>query len=169
MKVASEFLADLCRGRAADLLSPVVWQGTYLDKAKLLWGLCGVESSFGVNCNPRHETGYCYGARYFNPALTSEWGCLAHCSYGPWQVMFSNFPAKVSPLSLTWDSDGRVASDLSIRAAIVVLNRAIGRGARTFGDLVIAYNGPGDEESYAARLAECYERPMPAGAVSVQV
>ncbi len=105
MNVAPEIIAALCRKHAPDLLTPVKWQGTPLDKVRLLWGISGVESSFGLNCSPRHEPAYCYGGRYFNPVASREWGCLAHCSFGPWQVMFANFPYGVSPLSLIWETD----------------------------------------------------------------
>lgn len=166
MKVAPELLADLCRQHAPDLRSPLVWEDTSFDKVKLLWGLCGVESSFGFRCAPRHEQGYCYGASYFNANASAQWGCLAHCSYGPWQVMYANFPPNVSPLSLVWETDGRVASLLSLSAAIVVLNKAIERGARSYSDLVMGYNGPENKESYKARLEECSLRPLPASVVS---
>ena len=161
MKVAPEIVAALCRRHAGDLLTPASWQGTPLDKVRLLWGIAGVESSFGLNCNPRHEEGYCYGGRYFNPALTSEFGCLAHCSYGPWQVMFANFPVGVSPLGLVWALDGRVAAETCLLGAMRVLDRAIANGARNLGDIVIAYNGPADEVRYSARLADSWDRPMP--------
>lgn len=161
MKVGSDVVAALCRKHADGLLTPVNWQGTPLDKVRLLWGIAGVESSFGLNCNPRHEAGYCYGGKYFNPALSGEWGCLAHCSYGPWQVMLANFPVGVSPLALLWLEDGRVASEACILGAVRVLNRAIASGVRNLGDIVVAYNGPADEEHYAARLADCWDRPMP--------
>jgi hypothetical protein len=167
VKVDPEIVAALCRKHAPDLLTPVSWQGTPLDKVRLLWGIAGVESSFGLNCNPRHEQGYCYGARYFNPHHTSEWGCLAHCSFGPWQVMFSNFPEGVSPLALVWLMDGRVASEACLLGAIRTLNRAIAAGTRNLGDVVIAYNGPADEGHYAARLSECMDRPMPEGVTPV--
>lgn len=162
MKVDPEILAGLCRKHAPGLLTPTHWQGTPLDKVKLLWGICGVESSFGLNCNPRHEQGYCFGGRYFNPVATSAWGCLAHCSFGPWQVMFANFRYGVSPMSLLWDTDGRVASETCVLGALDVLNKAIARGAQNLGDIVIAYNGPANEAEYSARLAESFDRPMPA-------
>lgn len=163
MKVAPEIIAGLCLSHASELLTPVQWQGTPIDKAKLLWGISGVESSFGLNCSPRHENGYCYGGPYFNKYASKDWGCLCHCSFGPWQVMYANFPLGVSPLSLTWADDGRVAADLCIRGAIVVLNRAIARGVRHLADISIAYNGPANEEEYSARLSECLDRPMPEG------
>jgi len=161
VKVSPEVVAALCRKHAVGLLTPVSWQGTPLDKVRLLWGIAGVESSFGFKCNPRHETGYCYGGKYFNPALTAEWGCLAHCSYGPWQVMFSNFSVGVSPLALLWLQDGRLASEACILGAIRVLNHAIAGNVHSLADIVIAYNGPADEEHYSARLVESWDKPMP--------
>ncbi len=161
MKVAPEIVAALCRKHAPDLFTPASWQGTPLDKVRLLWGIAGVESSFGLNCNPRHEPGYCFGGRYLDPERTREWGCLAHCSYGPWQVMFPHFPLSVSPLSLMWDTDGRVAAEQCLVGAIKVLNVAIAHGAKNLGDIVIAYNGPANEEHYSAQLSGCLYRPMP--------
>jgi hypothetical protein len=161
MKVAPEIIAALCRKHAPDLFAPAQWQGTPLDKVRLLWGISGVESSFGLNCNPRHEPGYCFNGRYFDPDRTRMFGCLAHCSYGPWQVMFPHFPFGVSPLSLLWDADGRVAAETCLVGAVKVLNVAIAHGAKNLSDIVIAYNGPADEEEYSARLAEHLTIPMP--------
>jgi hypothetical protein len=161
MKVAPEIIAALCRKHAPDLFTPANWQGTPLDKVRLLWGIAGVESSFGLNCNPRHEQGYCYGGRYLDTERTREWGCLAHCSYGPWQVMYAHCPPGVSPLSLLWADDGRVSSEICLLGAIRVLNGAISVGAKNLGGIVIHYNGPANEAEYSARLAECLDRPMP--------
>lgn len=161
MKVAPEIIAALCRKHAPDLLTPVKWQGTPLDKVRLLWAVAGVESSFGFNCNPRHEIGYCYGGKHFDRERSHDWGCLAHCSYGPWQVMFSNFPVGVSPLSLMWETDGRVAAEVCLLGAMRVLNDAIARGVDTFGGIAVAYNGPADEATYSAHLGLCYDRPIP--------
>ena len=161
MNVAPEIIAALCRKHAPDLLTPLKWQGTPLDKVRLLWGLSGVESSFGLNCSPRHEPGYCYGGKHFNQVTSRAWGCLAHCSYGPWQVMFANFPIGVSPLSLVWNDDGRVPAETSLLGVLRVLNGSISRGALNLADVVISYNGPANEEEYSAKLAECFDRPMP--------
>jgi len=168
VKVAPEIIAALCRKHASYLFTPTGWQGTPLDKVRLLWGLAGVESSFGLNCNPRHEQGYCYGGRYFNPVASRTWGCLAHCSFGPWQVMFANFPYGVSPLSLIWETDGRVAAETCLLGGIVVLNRVIGRGAQSLSDITIGYNGPEKEEEYSASLEHSFHRPMPESPAEVQ-
>lgn len=161
MKVAPEIVAALCRKHGPDLFTPATWQGTPLDKAKLLWALAGNESSFGLNCNPRHEPGYCFNGRYFDSERTRQWGCLAHCSFGPWQVMFTHFPVGVSPLSLMWEMDGRVAAETCLLGAIRLLNVAIGHGVKNLSDIATAYNGPGNEEEYAARLSESLTFPMP--------
>lgn len=161
MKIAPEVIAALCRTYGAHLLTPVTWQGTPLDKVRLLWGIAGVESTFGAHCNPRHEQGYCYRGRYFDESRTAAWGCLAHCSYGPWQVMFSNFPVGVSPLSLMWDTDGRVAAMVGMNGAIDRLNSIIARGAKNLDDIALHYNGPDYVDKYAAQLSTDMNQPMP--------
>jgi hypothetical protein len=169
VNVAPEIIAALCRKHAPDLLTPVAWKGTALDKVGLLWGLSGNESSFGLNCTPRHEAGYCYNGRYFNPVSSRSWGCLAHCSFGPWQVMYANFPVDVSPLSLVWDSDGRVAAEVCCLGAVRFLNTVMLRRPQTLGDIVLHYNGPGQVETYLYRLMESIDRPMPVNNSEVTV
>lgn len=161
MRIAPEIIAGMCLVRERDLLTPRQGDLGKISGAKLLWAIAGVESSFGLNSHPRHEQGYCYAGRYFDPNLTAEWGCLAHCSYGPWQVMFANFPKGVSPVSLLPQGDGHVAADLSAMACVAKLNQALARGAKTLIDLVIAYNGPGDVDNYTKKLFAAMERPMP--------
>jgi hypothetical protein len=162
MNVAPEIIAALCRKHAPDLLTPVTWQGAPFDKVRLLWGLSGNESSFGLNCTPRHEPGYCYGGRYFNSVSSRAWGCLAHCSFGPWQVMYANFPVDVSPLSLVWETDGRVAAEVCCLGAVRLLNTIIARRPQNFSDIVLHYNGPQEVPTYFGRLVESMDRPMPA-------
>lgn len=161
MKVAPEIIAALCRKHAPGLFTPATWQGTALDKVRLLWGVAGVESSFGLNSTPRHENGYCYNGPYFNSVASHAWGCLAHCSFGPWQVMFANFPVDVSPLSLLWADDGRIAAELGALGAVRRLNQIIARGAQKLDDIVLHYNGPDEVESYSARLVTCMGEPLP--------
>jgi hypothetical protein len=161
VKIAPEIVAEFCRKYADAVLTPTMWQGTRLDKVRLLWGIAGVESSFGERSNPHHDASYCVGGRWFDREKTLAWGCLAHCSFGPWQVEFPNFPIGVSPLSLMWSMDGRIASELCLAAAVRVLNRAIAAGSRNLGDIVYHYNGPGNVDAYSARLSECFDHPMP--------
>ena len=161
MRIAPEIIAGMCQRRERDLLTPRQGDLAEFSGAKLLWGIAGVESSFGLYSHPRHEQGYCYNGRYYDPQATAEWGCLAHCSYGPWQVMFDHFPKSITPFQLLPQGDGHVAADVSLMAAIGVINQALARGAKTLVDLVIAYNGPGDVELYAKKLFAAMERPMP--------
>jgi hypothetical protein len=54
----------------------------------LLRAIADVESSYGQNSNPRHEPAYCHGGKYYHVVLTKLYGCAAHSSYGPWQVIY---------------------------------------------------------------------------------
>jgi hypothetical protein len=161
MRVAPEIIAGFCRIRSRDLLQPRQGDLAALDPSKLLWAFAGVESSFGQNSHPRHEQGYCYNGRYFQQKATEQWGCLAHCSYGPWQVMFDHFPNGVTPIALLPQGDGHVAADLSAMACVAILNQALARGAKTLTDLAMAYNGPADTPEYMRQLLASYDRPMP--------
>lgn len=161
MRVSPEIIAGLCTVRSRDLLKLQQGDLAGVDPVKLLWAIAGVESSFGENSYPRHEQGYCFHGRYYDPKATAEWGCLAHCSYGPWQVMFDHFPPTISPIGLLVQGDGSGAADASCQAAIGVLNAAIARGAKSLFDLVIAYNGPADVDFYSQKLFACFDRPMP--------
>ncbi len=72
-----------------------------VNGTQLLWAICGNESSFGVDCTPRHEPAYDVGGRYgLGPVmkpLLEKFGSAAACSYGPLQLMFCNAPAGSSP------------------------------------------------------------------------
>ncbi len=68
----------------------------------LLRAICENETSGGARwAAPLHESGYCYGGPYYKgdgpggrPGddllrdLTRVWGCSAHESWGPWQLLF---------------------------------------------------------------------------------
>jgi len=65
-----------------------------VDGIKLLWGLSGNESSFGIDCIPRYEPAYdiggIYGDNQVMVPLLVKYGRAAACSYGPWQILFAN-------------------------------------------------------------------------------
>jgi hypothetical protein len=76
-----------------DIVTDSMWRALLLNPDRfgnlaLLRAIADVESTYGANSNPRHEPAYCRGGRYFSAYLTSHFGCAAHCSYGPWQIMF---------------------------------------------------------------------------------
>jgi hypothetical protein len=79
---------QLCRD-----LAPLVTEAKPLglDPYALLYMLGGVESSFGlVARQARFEKAFSRGGPYFVPELDKEFGDMAACSYGPWQIMFVN-------------------------------------------------------------------------------
>lgn len=155
MQLARTTLASLCQQFGPQLTLPAG-----LDGKQLLWALAGNESTFGADMSPRHEHGYCYGGRYFDPHATRAWGCLAHCSYGPWQVMFPNFALGSNPLVI-------LASPAVVAAAAVALiqKHIVGaEKATTLAQIADAYNAgdwhhktPKDvPEQYIAKLVGNY-------------
>lgn len=106
---ASANVADACRnfGKSVGPLPDGV------DAAQLLWAMAGVESSFGLNCQPRHEPAYDVGGHYAThapmPGLLMNYGAAAACSYGPWQVMLCEAPPGTAPTSFDFlDNCGRI-------------------------------------------------------------
>lgn len=161
MNLPRTLVASLCNAYAGELI-----EVPGVDAERLLWALSGNESSFGADFSPRHEPAYCHGGPMFNAADTRNWGCLAHCSYGPWQVMFANFPPGISPQALIQVGPGM--AEICIRAAIADLNAAIKSGAVTLEQIAEVYNAgslrpkivPAD---YISRLVANYNTvPMPA-------
>lgn len=80
-----------------------------LDGPRLMWAIAGNESSYGVNCGPRHEPAYDVGGSIYKnnttqQKLVDDFGAPAACSYGPWQMMFINF-AGSNPGQLLSDLD----------------------------------------------------------------
>ncbi|HEV7521304.1 MAG TPA: hypothetical protein VGP89_09410 [Candidatus Angelobacter sp.] len=130
MKIDIQIIAALCRQYGTLLKVPVCINGP-----GLLWALAGNESSFGASCAPRHELGYCYGHKYFDASYTHEWGCLAHCSFSPWQIMATNAKG-FSPLELLTDPEK------AVQATVGFLNRQIlgAEKAVTLSEIADAYN-----------------------------
>lgn len=135
-----------------------------VDPVQLLWALAGNESSYGANCTPRHEPGYCYitHGRYATTGqmreLTQEWGCLAHCSYGPWQLMLDNAHGAFSPLELMSDPEK------ACMATVSFLRRVVLPMSHSLDDIGHFYNaGPGGPfpTKYCCDLKLHYSNPMP--------
>ncbi len=104
----------------------------------LLWAIGGVESTWGRNNVPRHEKAYHRGGVYFNRALDRRFGCAAHCSYGPWQIMFENV-WRISSKSIKPQEMNDTLTALVV--SVEWLNqRVIGRGAVTVVDIADAWN-----------------------------
>lgn len=142
-----------------------LWVPDSISGPHLLWALGGCESSFGLNCQPRHEAAYCTGAYSHTPQivkLTGDYGHGAHCSYGPWQILLVNCGSDPAPHDLM---------DIS-RAAmetVTFINRRILKGEKaiTVAEIADAYNS-GDwrdrivPEKYIADCLEYYgHKPLP--------
>ena len=113
-----------------------------VDGVKLLWALAGNESSFGANAVPLHENAYCYRGKYFTKEvaeLTRKHGCLAHCSYGPWQVLLIN-------TKIAYDQPDPIAMHVNASYALVAtvefINKRIfdSQGAKDLKQIADSYN-----------------------------
>ncbi|HZU33730.1 MAG TPA: hypothetical protein VFB79_21630 [Candidatus Angelobacter sp.] len=130
MKVDTNTLVLLCLKYGPELNAPEGIAGP-----QLIWALSGNESSFGAHCPPKHEEGYCYGHKYCDASYSQMWGCLAHCSFSPWQIMATN-ARQFTPLELMNEPEKAIQSVVSF------LNREIlGRQeAKTLSQIADAYN-----------------------------
>jgi hypothetical protein len=160
MRVDQITIARLCHDYAERMLLPA---DCGLDAARVLWALAGAESSFGQDFAPRHEASYCRGGRYFDIAATRDYGCLAHCSYTPWQIMYANFQTGMWPPYLL---DEVTSPAVGIRTAIARINKAIQEGARTLAQIADAYNSGSFRDSvipvaYINDVQEKYLIEMP--------
>ena len=60
----------------------------------LMRAICDNETEGGARWGATlHEPAFCYGGKYYKASadlqrLSVPWGCLAHSSFGPWQVLF---------------------------------------------------------------------------------
>jgi hypothetical protein len=97
-------VADLCRKYGPQIKFP-----SGLDGVRVMWAISGEESTFGDDCNPRHEKAYDKGGYYYlhsaeDKELVDKYGSLAASSFGPWQVLLINAP-NFSPSELQTDPD----------------------------------------------------------------
>jgi hypothetical protein len=156
-------VADACRKLGPTLKSlPPGMNGV-----NLLWAITGNESSFGANCNPKHEPAYDVGGRYSTSpdqaALLAKFGSAAACSYGPMQVMLCNAPSGSSPA----DFDNL---ETGMSHAIYALQKLINRFLPVrVAEVGYCWNGghimdPNpDVKVYGTRLAMRYLIPLPTG------
>jgi len=108
---------------------------------EFLYALSGTESNFGRFDIARYEKSYdrngVYGGKnaLLNKSL-NDYGALAACSYGPWQIMYAtavNLGFAGHPLEL-W------AAERCIPYVVRYINRSIERGAASIDDLLDSYN-----------------------------
>lgn len=168
-----QVIANICRAHGPSVNVP---QG--LDGARVLWALAGCESDFGAYPLPRHEPAYCYGGRCEIKTLSRVWGCAAHASYGPWQMMFCHLndvlasplrdPALLIFASGSAGPDFDAIADSLCAAAVEFLNSEIlGRQqATTLAEIAKAWNHGNwrdqfDDSEYTDRAAKFYAYPFP--------
>ena len=93
---------------------------TGVNPTQFLWAIAGVESSFGGNCQARHEPAYDVGGKYAAhtplPTLLSRYGSAGACSYGPWQILLCNAP-------LTYDPASFDQLTLAVQATVTFMNQ----------------------------------------------
>ena len=157
MRVEQSRLDIATEGMALTLdLENIAW--TQRDGTALLRAIADVESSYGANSTPRHESAYCRGGRYHRDVLTKLHGCAAHCSYGPWQVMY--------PTAVELGFEGTPAElanpETNCLYAVRYLN-ARAAGAETIEHVARAYNGGNIHAtavpySYLAKLLTAYRK-----------
>lgn len=83
-------------GGLIDEHAPGLIDNGIIDRRILLHAIADVESSHGEHWTAsRHEPSYCYGSiLYKGPngmdlrEQSQQWGCLAHSSFGSFQIMF---------------------------------------------------------------------------------
>jgi hypothetical protein len=164
MSFTRQQIADACRSHAGELDPAVLID---YDPAQLLWAICGNESSFGANCNPRHEPAFDVGGTYAKAptqaALLVKFGSLGACSYGPMQVMLVNAPLGYSP-------DDFADIGKSISAGTFALTNLLKRNKPvSLAQIGACYNGghipsgiwPAGIHAYANQLIVNYAEPMP--------
>ena len=145
------------------------------DAPTLLWAISGCETSFGQNCVPRHEPEYCTQKAWHKQAdgtferrpgrysmqnsayieRERQWGCWAHSSYGPWQIMFSNAPG-YAPDELYMDLEK------AAEATVGFLSRRIAEvEPDTLYKIAELWNGSGMNPQYAIDLLDYYQAGLP--------
>lgn len=164
MNFKPQDVADACRRHCVDV-RPELVDG--YDAAQLLWAICGNESSFGVDCTPRHEPAFDVGGTYAKApaqvALLEKFGRAGACSYGPMQVLLVNAPNGYAPADFD-DLDKAVA------AGVYALNMLLSRNhPKTLAEIAACYNAghvpsgawPTGVARYANSLTVHYADPMP--------
>ena len=139
--------------------------GAPINPAAILRAIAAVETSSGARSQAsRHEAAYCYGGRYHNAQLAElsrTWGCAAHESWGPWQIMY------VTAVEAGYRGDpvGLRDPEASIGPVLTVLNRRVmdKLADETPADIFDCWNSGNPRDSivpadYIAKAAAAYSR-----------
>lgn len=131
-----------------------------VDARRLLVALAMNESSGGKNCLPRHEQAYCTGVYSTVPLvahLTGLYGHLAHCSFGPWQILLVNCADGTNPEDLR-EAEGcaRATSDYMLRLNLYKKPQSVTEWGQLWNGGHIGADNPG-VRSYVTQLEHNYE------------
>jgi hypothetical protein len=139
--------------------------GSPIDPVAALLAIASVESSGGIRWEAsKHETSYCYAGRYHNmqlAALSSRWGCAAHCSWSAWQIMY------ITAVENGYHGDPTLLRDPEIACpyAIAVMNRRVFDRLKgeTISDIFDAWNSGNPRDRiipalYIKTATEAYQR-----------
>src|SRR5262252_7951217 len=113
-------LLESVAAHVAQLAVPADVNGT-----ALLLAIADNETSGGTRAAAsKHENAYCYSGPYFNKQLAElsrEWGCAAHSSWGPWQIMY------ITAVEAGYSGDPVAlrSADASLPFVIETLNRRV--------------------------------------------
>lgn len=100
---------------------------TVINPTAILKAIAHVETGYGARyAASLHEPGFCYGGKYYHAskALQREsvmWGCNAHSSHGPWQILYitaNEFGYRDDPILLR-------SPKISIDYVIQILNKRV--------------------------------------------
>ena len=151
--------------------APLLHTGPGANAVALLRALCQQESSGGARWPATlHEQGYCYGGPYYTGdgpggrpgddvlrEQTRLWGCLAHQSWGPWQLLY------ITAYEQGFRGDPVLLRDPAISCPFVVklLNRRVGDVMASPGPehFLRAYNG-GGRPAYVTEAMRHYSAAM---------
>ena len=132
-----------------------------VEGPQLLWAMAGVESSFGADCQPRHEPAYDVGGAYARhapmPVLLSRFGSAAACSYGPLQLLLVNAPLQMAPENFDNLAYG-------MQQSITYLNSLLRHWRPGSLDEIGECWNAGHitpDPAYTEKLAATYQTPMP--------
>lgn len=146
--------------------------GPNVNAVAVLRAIAEMETNGGARWGATlHESAYCYGGSYYKAQtpggqglrdLSVPWGCLAHQSFGPWQVLF------VTAWENGFRGDPVALRDPAVSAPVVVaiLNRRVGdtSSAPQPEDFFRAWNGgnlaSAAAQPYADKALQHYHRFM---------
>lgn len=110
-----------------------------MNAAALLKALAAQETTDATRIAAcKHENAYCYGGSLHSDAPSDwAWGCAAHCSWSPWQIMFTT--ARMhgyadDPVGLR---DPMVAGEYVVQE----INRVLDEPGATTDEVFRAWNG----------------------------